>query len=102
MAQLDNSLLADGNDPKANTDNSREELFRSKVRSRWEGLVASAQVVGVALGKWCNGSSRAHQGSSGQDRRGGGALGLPPDVMCVLEARLSLLTTGVIKASAPR
>lgn len=63
MAQLDNSLLADGNDPKANTDNSREELFRSKVRSRWEGLVASAQVVGVALGKWCNGSSRAHRGS---------------------------------------
>lgn len=51
MAQLDNSLLADGNDPKANTDNSREELFRSKVRSRWEGLVASAQVVGMALGK---------------------------------------------------
>lgn len=65
MAQLDKSLLADGNDPKANTGKSREELFRSKVCSRWEGLVASAQVVGVALGKGCNGSRRAHRCSSG-------------------------------------
>lgn len=51
MAQLDNSLLAEGNNLKVNTDNFREEMVRSQVQS--------AQVVGWAVGERCAGVAGA-------------------------------------------